>query len=47
MRHFSIPEIHMLASFTGFELLKAEEFLSGNEPSENTWGVNFILRKNG
>jgi SAM-dependent methyltransferase len=47
MRHFSIPEISLLATFTGFQLLKAEEFLTGNQPSENTWGVNFILKKNG
>ena len=47
MRHFSIPEISLLATFTGFKLLKAEEFLTGKQPSENTWGVNFILRKNG
>jgi len=46
MRHFSIPEIRLLAAFTGFELLKNEEFLTGNEPSENTWGVTFILKKN-
>ncbi|NWJ51797.1 MAG: class I SAM-dependent methyltransferase [Bacteroidetes bacterium] len=45
MRHFSIPEISLLASFTGFELLKAEEFLTKRNPSINTWGVNFILRK--
>jgi SAM-dependent methyltransferase len=45
MRHFSIPEIGLLSAFTGFEVLKAEEFLTGNEPSENTWGVNFILKK--
>jgi len=45
MRHFSIPEIDLLATITGFELLKAEEFLTGNEPSENTWGVCFILKK--
>lgn len=47
MRHFSIPEISLIANFTGFELLIAEEFLTGNEPSINTWGVNFILKKNG
>lgn len=47
MRHFSIPEIGLLATFKGFELLKAEEFLTGNQPSENTWGVNFILKKKG
>lgn len=46
MRHFSIPEIKFIAKYTGFEVLKAEEFLSGNQPSENTWGVNFILKKN-
>ncbi len=44
MRHFSIPEIELLASASGFSLLKAEEFLSGHEPSINTWGVNFILQ---
>ena len=47
MRHFSIPEISFLAEHTGFEVIKAEEFLTGAAPSENTWGVNFILRKNG
>lgn len=46
MRHFSIPEIEALASFSGFKLIKTEEFLTGNQPSENTWGVNFILKKN-
>lgn len=46
MRHFSIPEVEFLAEITGFKLVKAEEFLTGNEPSEHTWGVNFILMKN-
>lgn len=45
MRHFTIPEIGLLAKLTGFELLKAEEFLTGKQPSENTWGVNFILKR--
>ena len=45
MRHFSIPEIELLAENTGFEILKVEEFLTGNEPSEKTWGVCFILKK--
>lgn len=45
MRHFSIPEIEILAALTGFELLKAEEFLTANLPSANTWGVCFVLRK--
>ncbi len=45
MRHFSIPEIGLLAELTGFKIVKAEEFLSGKEPGENTWGVCFILKK--
>lgn len=45
MRHFSIPEIKMLAGFTGFEVVLAEEFLTENSPSEDTWGVYFILKK--
>jgi SAM-dependent methyltransferase len=45
MRHFSWPELDLLASSTGFEVLKAEEYLSGKEPGDNSWGVCFILRK--
>ena len=45
MRHFTINEIKLLAALTGFELLKAEEFLTENKPSEKTWGVCFVLRK--
>lgn len=45
MRHFSIPEIELLATHTGFELVHTEEFLTANEPSENTWGVCFVLQK--
>ncbi|MDP3996388.1 MAG: class I SAM-dependent methyltransferase [bacterium] len=45
MRHFSIPEIGLLAKLTGFEMVKAEEFLTGKKPSDNTWGVCFVLKK--
>jgi SAM-dependent methyltransferase len=45
MRHFSIPEIELLASQSGFHILKVEEFMTGNQPSTNTWGVCFILKK--
>lgn len=45
MRHFSLPEIDLLAAATGFERIGAEEFLSGESPSEGTWGVCVILRK--
>jgi SAM-dependent methyltransferase len=45
MRHFSIPEIELLARLTGFKIIKAEEFLTSNQPSTDTWGVCFILKK--
>lgn len=45
MRYFSIPEISYIAKSTGFKLVKAEEFLTGNVPSPDTWGVCFVLKK--
>ncbi len=45
MRHFSIPEIEMLATQTGFEILEVEEFLSAKAPGDDTWAVSFILKK--
>jgi SAM-dependent methyltransferase len=45
MRHFSLPELEMLANFTGFTLLHSEEFLTANPPGEDTWGVCCVLRR--
>jgi SAM-dependent methyltransferase len=45
MRHFSLPELDLLASVTGFERVCAEAFLSGDALSEDTWGVCLVLRK--
>ncbi|PIS12091.1 MAG: SAM-dependent methyltransferase [Bdellovibrio sp. CG10_big_fil_rev_8_21_14_0_10_47_8] len=45
MRHFSLPEIDLLATATGFERIQAEEFLTAAAPSENTWGVCVVLRR--
>ena len=45
MRHFSLPEIDLLAGVYGFERTQAKEFLTDNEPSEGTWGVCVVLRK--
>ncbi|MBM5816104.1 MAG: class I SAM-dependent methyltransferase [Cyanobacteria bacterium K_Offshore_surface_m2_239] len=45
MRHFSLPELDLLAEGAGFERLTAEEWLTGAPPSEDTWGVCFVLRK--
>lgn len=47
MRHFSLPEIDLLAQLFGFERLDAEEFLTGNKPSEKTWGVCNIYKLRG
>ncbi len=45
MRHFSIPEVELLAGQTGFSMIKAEEFMTGREPGNETWGVTFVLEK--
>jgi SAM-dependent methyltransferase len=45
MRHFSLPELDLLAEMAGFERQRAEEFLTGNEPDEKTWGVCLVLRR--
>lgn len=45
MRHFSLPELDLFAQISGFERVGAEEFLTGNTPSEETWGVCIIMRK--
>ncbi len=45
MRHFSLPEIELFASVSGFDLLCAEEFLTGASPGQETWGTCIVLRK--
>jgi SAM-dependent methyltransferase len=45
MRYFFPTEIELLAAGAGFEIERSEEFLTGNVPSEDTWGVAYILRK--
>ena len=45
MRHFSLPELDLLAEAAGFDRLTAEEWLSGAPPSEATWGLCLVLRK--
>jgi len=46
MRHFSLPEIELLAAINGFDLIGAEEFLTSKSVSEDTWSVCVILKKN-
>ncbi len=45
MRHFSLPEIDLFADMAGLQRVGTEEFLTGNEPSEMTWGVCVTLQK--
>lgn len=45
MRHFSLPELDLLAWLNGFERMAAEALLSGDEPGEKTWGVCLVLRR--
>ena len=45
IRHFSLPEIELVASKHNFKLLKSGEWLTNKSPSENTWGVYSILKK--
>jgi len=45
MRHFSSTEIALLAEAHGLEIADSQEFMSGAEPSRDTWGVWFVARK--
>ena len=45
MRHFSIPELELLAGFYGFECILTEEFVTRKAPSVNTWGVCLAFKK--
>lgn len=45
MRHLTLTEVRLLARSSDLELVLAEEWLSGAEPSRDTWGVTFVLRK--
>jgi len=45
MRHFSISEIEFFASNNGFRCINVEEWLTKKKPSQNTWGVCFVLEK--
>ncbi|KKG09826.1 methyltransferase type 11 [Methanosarcina sp. 2.H.T.1A.6] len=42
MRYLFKPEIEIFMESTGFRLIMCEEWLSGNEPGFDTWGVTFL-----
>lgn len=45
MRYLFTPELKLLLTDAGFELLTSEEWLTGNDPGFDTWGVTFVTRK--
>ena len=45
MRHFSLPEIEFISDETGFKIIQSEEWITGENPSERTWGICLILKK--
>jgi SAM-dependent methyltransferase len=45
MRHFSLPEIDLLAQMTGFSVVSGEEFMTGKPPSLDTWAICVTLKK--
>lgn len=45
MRYFFVPEVDLLAQFTGFELLHCCPFMElDRQPTEKDWNVSWILR---
>ena len=47
MRYLFQNEIEQYGEKTGLTLIHCEEWLSGKEPGEDTWGVCFILKNLG
>ena len=47
MRYFSLPELAAIGRAAGLLLEHAEEWMTGREPSEDTWGVCVAMRKGG
>ncbi|MBE7170971.1 MAG: class I SAM-dependent methyltransferase [Williamsia sp.] len=45
MRYFTIPEIEWIAEQTGFKVLKAEEFMTSENTTLNTWNLFVLLQK--
>lgn len=45
MRYFSIPELELIASLSGFQLINSEEFLTGKQLDEHTWSGCVVWKK--
>ena len=44
MRYLFSPEIELLAMEAGFDVVEAQEWMTGRKPGVDTWGVCFICR---
>jgi len=44
MRYFFYPEIEMFCAQNNFEIIDALEWMTGNRPGFDTWGVCFVVR---
>lgn len=45
IRYLFTPETELLLAHAGMRLEHCEEFMSGNEPGDHTWGVLYVGRK--
>ena len=45
MRYYFVPELELLAAQHQMKLRHCEEWITGNAPSDQTWGVTFVLQK--
>jgi SAM-dependent methyltransferase len=43
MRYFFYPEIEMLCAQNSLEIIGAQEWMTGNRPGFDTWGVCFVV----
>ncbi len=46
MRYYFPLELDLIAEQSGLEIVHSEEWMTGHAPSEQTWGVTFVARKN-
>lgn len=47
MRYFFKPELELLLEQHSMELIHSEEWLTGNKPSEDSWGVLYVVKNIG
>jgi SAM-dependent methyltransferase len=45
MRYVFPTDVNQIGRACGFEVVSTEEFLTGETPSEKTWGVSYMLRR--